>query len=83
MEEPGNTYLVDRKPLNRNPNSSSICKITDDSLEKMNIAREKFLLLLGDAARFMIKAAETLKIMNPCLLMLPASLICCKIVLSA
>ena len=34
----------------------------------MNIAREKFLLLLRDAARYMIKAAETLKIMYPRLL---------------
>ena len=34
----------------------------------MNIAREKFLLLLSDAARYMIKAAETLKILYPRLL---------------
>ena len=34
----------------------------------MNIARKKFLLLLSDAAKHMIKAADTLKIMYPRLL---------------
>ena len=52
MEEPENTYLVNCKPLNGNPNNSNICSIDDDSLKKMDIAREKFLLLLSDAARY-------------------------------
>ena len=68
MEEPEKTYLVNCKPLNGYPNNSNICTIVDDSLKKMNIAREKFLLLLSDAARYMIKASETLKIMYPRLL---------------
>ena len=65
MEEPEKTYLVNCKPLNGNPNNSNICTIVDDSLKTMNIAREKFLLLLSDAARYMIKAFKTLKIMYP------------------
>ena len=68
MEEPEKTYLVNCKPLNGNSNSSNICTIVDDTLKNMNIAREKFLLLLSDAARYMIKAAETLKILYPRLL---------------
>ena len=68
MEEPEKSYLVNCKPLNGYPNNSNICTIVDDSLKKMNIPREKFLLLLSDAARYMIKAAETLKIMYPRLL---------------
>ena len=68
MEEPEKTYLVNCKPLNGNSNSSNICTIVDNTLKNMNIAREKFLLLLSDAARYMIKAAETLKILYPRLL---------------
>ena len=68
MEEPEKTYLVNCKPLNGNPNNSNNCTIVDDSLKKMNIAREKFLLLLSDAPRYTIKAAEVLKIMYPRLL---------------
>ena len=68
MEEPEKTYLVNCKPLHGNANKSNISTIADDSLKKMNFAREKFLLLLSDAARYMIKATATSKIMYPRLL---------------
>ena len=46
-----------------NPNSSNICTIVDDCLKEMVITREMFLLLLSDAAKYMLKASDTLKIM--------------------
>ena len=68
MEEPNKTYLIACSPLSRNPNSSIICTIVDDCLKKMGITREMFLLLLSDAAKYMLKAGDTLKIMHQRLL---------------
>ena len=62
-EEPNKTYLIACSPLSGNPNSSNICTIVDDSLKEMGITREMFLLLLSDAAKYMLKAGDTLNIM--------------------
>ena len=64
LEEPNKTYLIACKPLSRNPSSSVICTIMDNSLKEMIVARENFLLglLLSDAARYMLKAARSLKL---------------------
>ena len=63
MEEPNKTYLIACSPFSRNPKSSNICTIVDDCLKEMGITREMFLLLLSDAAKYMLKAGDTLKIM--------------------
>ena len=63
MEEPNKTYLIACSPLSGNPNSSNTCTIVDYCLKKMGITREMFLLLLSDAAKYMLKAGDTLKIM--------------------
>ena len=63
MEEPNKTYLIACNPLSGNPNSSNICTIVDDCLKEMEITREKLLLLLSDAAKYVLKAGDTLKIM--------------------
>ena len=62
-EEPNKTYLIACSPLSGNPNSSNICTFVDDCLKEMGITREMFLLLLSDAAKYMLKAGDTLKIM--------------------
>ena len=63
MEEPNKTYLIACSPFSGNPNRSNICTIVDDCLKDMGITREMFLLLLSDAAKYMLKAGDTLKIM--------------------
>ena len=63
MEEPNKTNLIVCIPLSGSPNSSNICTIVDDCLKEMGITREMFLLLLSDAAKYMLKAGDTLKIM--------------------
>ena len=50
MEKLNKMYLIACCPLSGNPNSSNICTIVDDCLEEIGITREKFLLLLSDAA---------------------------------
>ena len=68
MEEPNKTCLIACSPLSGNPNSSNICTIVDDCLKEMGITREMFLLLLSGAAKYVLKAGDTLKIMYQCLL---------------
>ena len=63
MKEPNKTYLIACSPLIGNPNSSNICTIVDDCLKEIGITREMFLLLLSDAAKYMLKAGDTLRIM--------------------
>ena len=62
MEEPNKTYRIACSPLSGNPNSSNICTIVDDWLKEIGIKLEMFLLLLSDAAKYMLKAGDTLKI---------------------
>ena len=62
MEEPNKTYLIACSPLSENSNSSNICTIVNDCLKETVITREMFLLLLSDAAKYMLKAGDTLKI---------------------
>ena len=68
MEEPNKAYLIACSLLSGNPNSSNICTIVDDCLKEIGITPEMFLLLLSDAAKYMLKAGDTLKIMYQCLL---------------
>ena len=83
MEEPNKTYLIACSPLCGNPNSSNICTVVDDCLKEMGITREMFLLLLSDAAKYMLKVGDTLKILYQRLLHVTFTaqvLICCIIV---
>ena len=80
MEEPNKTYLIACSPLSGNPYSSNICTIVDDCLKEMGITREMFLLLLSDAAKYMLKAGDTLKIIYQRLLHVHALLISYTIV---
>ena len=63
MEEPNKTYVIACSPLSGNPDSSNTCTIVDDCMKELGIAREMFLLLLRDAAKYILKAGDTLKIM--------------------
>ena len=71
MEEPEKTYLVNCKSLNGNPNNSNICTIVDDSLKKMNIAREKFLLLQWPKCYKTYTVLQNYAVSNKILLHLP------------
>lgn len=63
--DPSVTYLVDCKPIKSSPNASLICLTIDDVLKENQIDRSNFLLLLSDAARYMVAAGNALKMMYP------------------
>ena len=65
VAKPGVTYLVDCLPINSSPNTAMICTVIDDSLKILNVNRENFLLLISDAARYMVSAANTMKMLYP------------------
>ena len=65
IEVPEITYLIDCKYILTPPNASIICQYVDDAIKDMGIGRNDFLLLLSDAARYMISAGITLKVMIP------------------
>ena len=65
IDNPSVTYLVGCKPIDSSPNAAMICQVIDDILKDLSISRENFVLLLSDAARYMISAGTTLKVMYP------------------
>lgn len=65
IESPATTYLIECVVLSSSPNAGMICQIIDDVLKKINANRNKFVLLISDAAPYMISAGKTLKNLFP------------------
>lgn len=65
VSEPEKTYLVDCQPIDQSPNAEVMVMIIDDILKECGILRKNVILLLSDAARYMVKAFETIKILYP------------------
>ena len=67
LDAPNQTFLVNCHPLNSgsNVNSSIILHTVDDIQRQLEIKREKFSLLLTDAARYMSLAGNSLKELYP------------------
>ena len=65
INEPEKTFLIDCRAIYQNPNAQLIVTIIDDVLKENKIERQNFLLLISDAAKYMVNAGETLKILYP------------------
>ena len=65
IDEPENTYLVDCQPIHESPTAQMMVAQVDDVLKENGVHRNDFLLLISDAARYMVKAGETLKMIYP------------------
>ena len=65
ISKPQKNYLIDCVPLIDSPNASKIAQIIDDVMRNMVIKRENFVLLISDAARYMVSAGLTMKTMYP------------------
>ena len=61
IDVPQKTYLIECC-VTETVNQSIICMKIDNILRKLDIARENFLLLLSDAARYMTACTATLKV---------------------
>ena len=61
VENPTVTYLVGIKELEKPLNAQITSQLIDNQLRKFDIEREKVLLLISDAATYMIRAGEMLK----------------------
>ena len=64
---PNKSYLVDCIVHDNPVNSDVMIRVIDDAILKFNIIRQNFVLLISDAATYMIKAVITLKKLFPCL----------------
>ena len=67
-EENGKSFLVNSVDLDGGVNHSIICTVVDDTIKMIwngNFKREKFLLLVTDAATYMVKAGKSLKSFYP------------------
>ena len=65
IDQPDKSYLIDTIFLNTNIDSSIVVRHIDDLLKKIGIQRENFVLLISDAAKYMVTAGKTLKILFP------------------
>jgi len=63
IDEPSKTYLLECVQLPSAVNAQMVCQAVDDALRYLETPREKFLLLLSDAAPYMIACGTTLKSM--------------------
>ena len=59
IADPTKTYLVECQPIYQSPNAQLMLTKIDDVLKYLKIERTNLLLLLSDAARYMVKAGET------------------------
>ena len=64
IDVPEKTYLAECC-ITETVNQSIICMKIDDILRKLDIAIESFLLLLSDAASYMMACTATLKVLYP------------------
>jgi hypothetical protein len=62
---PHQTYLWDCITIQHNINNQFVTQTIDDAIHHLIVERRDFVLLISDAASYMIPAGETLKIMYP------------------
>lgn len=60
IDDPQTTYLIMTKDLEHAPNKNIICQVVEDALHLMEVPRERFLLLISDAAPYMHAAKNVL-----------------------
>lgn len=65
IENPAEAFLIECIIIGSSPNASMVCQIIDDVFKKTSIDRKRFILLLSDAAPYMISAGKTLKNLFP------------------
>ena len=65
LKNPFKSWLVECRNITGNPCASIICQVVDDTLKFFNVERNHFSLLISDAARYMISAAKSLKLLYP------------------
>ena len=65
VSKPEVTYLVECRPLSSSLNAAEVCRIIDEVLRQFNIERNRFVLLISDAARYMTAAGRNLKVFYP------------------
>jgi hypothetical protein len=61
LKTPDKTFLHSVVHLGGNINNQRVCQIVDDTLRDLSIERNNFLLLITDAARYMMLAGRILK----------------------
>ena len=62
---PETTFVLSCKPLSKSADSDIVTREIDDAVHCLGIARDKFCLLLSDAARYMTTAGNLLKKIVP------------------
>ena len=65
ISKPEVTYLIECRPLLTSLNAQEVSRIIDEILKQFSIQRERFLLLISDAARYMTAAGRNLKVFYP------------------
>ena len=65
VSKPEATFLVECRPLSSSLNAAEVCRIIDEVLRRFNIDRNRFVLLISDAARYMTAAGKNLKVFYP------------------
>ena len=63
VKDPTKTYLVECKPIQPSPTAQTMVTIIDDVLKSFSIERKNFLMLISDAAAYMVKAGQILKML--------------------
>lgn len=67
LSDPTKAYLLTSEILVSAADSPTIVRLVDDSISSLKCERSQFCLLLTDAARYMVAAAATLRILYPML----------------
>ena len=62
---PQKTYLVETHVTTESVNNILITQVINDTMHSMNIHKNNLILIISDAARYMTKATDTLKILFP------------------
>ena len=65
ITSPETTFVLSCKPLSTSADSDIVTREIDDAVRCLGIARDKFCLLLSDAARYMTTAGNLLKKLYP------------------
>ena len=65
VDSPSRTYMLDCQPLPSSPDSMMIIRAVDDAASSLTTERNKFRLLLFDAAPYMTLAVKTIKVLYP------------------
>ena len=65
MNNPRKTFVIDSAPSTQSFDSMAITRIVTNVVSKYNILPHNLLLLISDAARYMIKAGNNLKVLYP------------------